>query len=121
MRVRGTPKWEAILLRPEFVNAPIVITECTFFESDHKKRAAVGKHIHLDNLADLLQVWRAKHVVITHTSRRTDLGKIKQAIEERVGCDDVRRIHLLMDHRSNRSRYEKQVAEDEELIETVDE
>ena len=59
------------LFRPEFTNAPIVITECTFFEEEHKKRASVGKHLHIDDLSDLLQSWKAEHVVITHTSRRS--------------------------------------------------
>ena len=117
----GDTRMGSHLLRPEFVNAPIVITECTFFESDHKKRAAIGKHIHIDDLADLLQVWKAEHVVITHTSRRTNLDEIKMAIEQRVGCDNAHRLHLLMDHRSNRIRYEKQLEEDEELINVVDE
>jgi ribonuclease Z len=99
------------LLRPEFVNAPVVITECTFFESEHKKRSRVGKHLHIDTIADLLQVWKAEHVVITHTSRRTSLETIHRAIEERVGRDDASRIHLLMDHRANRVRYEKQLSE----------
>ena len=105
------------LLRPEFVNSPIVITECTFFESDHKKRASAGKHLHVDDLADLLQVWKAEHVVITHTSRRTGLDVIKNAIQERIGCDDAHRVHLLMDHRTNMVRYEKQVGELEEFPE----
>ena len=105
------------LLRPEFVNSPIVITECTFFEQDHKNRASVGKHLHVDNLADLLQVWKADHVVITHTSRRTSLDVIKSAIEDRIGCDESHRIHLLMDHRSNQLRYEKQLSEINDLIE----
>jgi len=99
------------LLRPEFVHAPVVITECTFFESEHKKRAKVGKHLHIDAIADLLQIWKAEHVVITHTSRRTSLETIHRAIEERVGCDDAKRIHLLMDHRANGLRYEKQLSE----------
>jgi len=109
------------LMRPEFVNAPIVITECTFFESDHKGRAAVGKHIHVDDLAELLRVWKAEHVVITHTSRRTNLEEIKTAIDARIGCDEAHRIHLLMDHRSNYARYEKQLADDEDSGNVVDE
>jgi len=96
------------LYRPEFVNAPIVITECTFFESNHKGRAAAGKHLHIDDIADLLQVWKAEHVVIVHTSRRTSLEQIKNVIDERLGCDESHRLHLLMDHRTNRLRYEKQ-------------
>jgi len=109
------------LMRPEFVNAPIVITECTFFESDHKGRASVGKHIHVDDLAELLQVWKAEHVVITHISRRTNLEEIKMAIDARIGCDEAHRIHLLMDHRSNHARYEKQLADDEDSGNVVDE
>lgn len=105
------------LLRTEFVNATTVITECTFFESDHKNRASVGKHLHIDDLADLLQVWKAEHVVITHTSRRTGLDVIKQAIEDRIGCDESHRIHLLMDHRANQLRYEEQLSEITDLIE----
>lgn len=104
------------LLRPEFVNSPVVITECTFFETEHKKRAVIGKHLHIDDLADLLQVWKAEHVVIIHTSRRTSLETIYESIEQRVGCDDAHRIHLLMDHRSNRLRYEKQLSELEDLV-----
>ena len=105
----GDTKIGSHLYRPEFTNAPIVITECTFFEEDHKKRAQVGKHLHVDDLADLLRVWKAEHVVITHTSRRTTLDQIKKAINEKIGCDDAERVHLLMDHRTNRLRYEKQM------------
>jgi ribonuclease Z len=99
------------LYRPEFTNAPIVITECTFFEEDHKKRASIGKHLHVDDLADLLQVWRAEHVVITHTSRRTTIDQIRSAIDAKIGCDESHRIHILMDHRTNRLRYEQQLIE----------
>jgi ribonuclease Z len=113
----GDTKMNNNLLRPEFVNAPIVITECTFFELDHKKRAEAGKHLHIDDLVDLLQIWKAEHVVITHTSRRTSLDTIKNAIQERIGSNDVHRIHLLMDHRTNRARYEKQIGELEEFPE----
>ena len=107
----GDTELGAQLFGPEFTNATIVLTECTFFENDHKKRASVGKHLHIDDLAELLRVWKAEHVVITHTSRRTTLDQIRSAIQERIGCDDVHRIHILMDHRANRTRYEKQIEE----------
>jgi len=113
----GDTEMGSHLLRPEFVNAPVVITECTFFEPEHKSRASVGKHIHIDTLVDLLKVWKAEHVVITHTSRRTGLDAIKRVIKERVGCDDANRIHLLMDHRANRERYEKQMVEAGDFVE----
>lgn len=105
------------LYRSEFTDANIVVTECTFFENEHKKRASIGKHLHIDDLVDLLQVWKAEHVVITHVSRRTTLDQIKSTIDAKFGSDDARRIHILMDHRANHLRYEKQVAEIEDLVE----
>jgi ribonuclease Z len=99
------------LYGPEFTNAPIVITECTFFEQAHKKRALIGKHLHIDDLVELLRVWKAKHIVITHTSRRTTLDQIRETIDKKLGRDEAHRIHILMDHQTNRLRYEKQMEE----------
>ncbi|MGY8753455.1 MAG: MBL fold metallo-hydrolase [Phycisphaerales bacterium] len=99
------------LYGPEFTNAPIVITECTFFEQGHKKRALVGKHLHIDDLVELLRVWKAKHIVITHTSRRTTLDQIRETVDKKLGRDEAHRIHILMDHQTNRLRYEKQMEE----------
>ncbi len=99
---------------PEFRNANIVITECTFFEDGHRERASVGKHLHIDDLADLVGVWNAEHIVITHTSRRTSMDYIREKIDEKIGCDDANRIHILMEHRQNRRRYENQYNESKE-------
>src|SRR5262249_18035229 len=52
------------LFRDEFATAKIVISECTFFESDHRSRARIGKHLHVNDLAALLRVWKAEHVVL---------------------------------------------------------
>ena len=104
------------LFRPEFTGAQIVIAECTFFEEGHKRRASVGKHLHIDDLAELLQVWKAEHIVITHTSRRTTLDQIRSAINAKIGCDESHRVHLLMDHRTNRLRYEQQLIESREGV-----
>ena len=106
------------LYRPEFINAPIVITECTFFEQDHKKRAVVGKHLHIEDLAELMTIWKAGHVVLVHTSRRTTMDKIRESIISTLGPDDAKRVHVLMDHRINRLRYEKQLVESEDVDET---
>jgi len=106
------------LYRPEFTNAPIVITECTFFEQDHKKRAVVGKHLHIEDLAELMTIWKAGHVVLVHTSRRTTMDKIRESIVSTLGPDDAKRVHVLMDHRINRLRYEKQLVESEDVDET---
>ena len=102
------------LYQPEFTNAKTVITECTFFEEDHKKRAVVGKHLHVEDLKELLSTWTAEHVVIVHTSRRTTMDVIRESLKNTLSSEDAQRVHVLMDHRTNRLRYEKQLEESED-------
>ena len=96
------------LLRNEFAQAKIVISECTFFDPDHKERASVGKHLHVDDLATLLEGWQAQAIVLVHLSRRTNLNEARERLIERVGPKQAERVHFLMDHRRNRRRYEQQ-------------
>ena len=96
------------------LHAKIVITECTFFEDGHRGRASLGKHLHIEDLVDLVRVWSAEHIVITHTSRRTSMDYIREKIDRVIGCDDAHRIHVLMEHRENRKRYENQHNESKE-------
>ena len=98
------------LLRDEFVRAQVVVSECTFFEDEHRDRAKIGKHIHVEDLRPLLEAWTAKDVVISHVSRRTLMPFARERIEALVGAERAQRIHLLMDHRTNRARHESQVA-----------
>ncbi len=96
------------LYRDEFVHAKIIITECTFLEPDHRSRASVGKHLHLEDILALLKVWEAEAIVLCHLSRRTNLSIAREHLTEMVGMDEADRIHFLMDHRTNRLRYENQ-------------
>ena len=100
----------AFLLRDEFVDARVVISECTFFEDEHRDRAKTGKHIHVEDLRPLLAAWKAKDVVIAHVSRRTLMPYARERIEEVAGPERAQSVHLLMDHRTNRARHESQVA-----------
>ncbi|MHC4993018.1 MAG: hypothetical protein ACYTGC_18750 [Planctomycetota bacterium] len=93
----------------EFSNAKVVISECTFFEPDQRPRAKVGKHLHAEDLAALLQVWSAESIVLVHLSRRTNLAESRQQVERLLGTEDAGRIYFLMDHRANRHRYENQL------------
>lgn len=101
------------LFSDEFANARIVIAECTFFEEDHRSRSAVGKHLHLDDLANLLNVWQAEHVILVHLSRRTNLTASRSLLTQRLGEENAARVHFLMDYRTNRERYERQLADAE--------
>lgn len=96
------------LLHEDIRKARIVITECTFFDSTHRDRARIGRHIHVEDLRPLLEAWEAEHVVVTHISRRTMLSFARQRLDDVAG-EKAGRVHMLMDHRTNRMRLEHQV------------
>ena len=96
------------LFRDEFARARVVISECTFFDPDRRDRAALGKHLHVDDIVQLLEVWEAETVILTHLSRRTHVPEVREILRQRLKESDLDRVHLLMDHRSNRLRYERQ-------------
>ena len=98
------------LEKKEFTEAKIVLTECTFFSPEHRERAKIGKHIHIDDLAGLLDTWNAEHVVVSHVSRRTSLGFARDKINAIDEGRHSERVHFLMDHRGNRRRYEQQLS-----------
>ncbi len=102
------------LFRDEFAEAKTVITECTFFEPDHRGRAKIGKHIHVHDLAGLLSAWKAENVVVVHVSRRTPLAYARDCLIAAESGTPTGRIHLLMDHRANRIRHESMAAAMEE-------
>lgn len=99
------------LLREEFRQAQVVISECTFFEDEHRDRAKIGKHLHVDDLGPLLEAWQARDVVIVHVSRRTLLPFARARIEEVAGKERAASVHLLMDHKTNKARLESIVAQ----------
>jgi ribonuclease Z len=107
----GDTEMGPFLLRDEFVNAQVVITECTFFDPEHRDRAKVGKHLHIEDLRGLIQAWSRPEIVVVHVSRRTHMQYARERLLEAAG-DQAHRVHLLMDHRMNRQRYERQVAAD---------
>lgn len=100
------------LVRDDVRTAKIVICECTFLEADHKDRAVIGKHIHIDDIAEWLPVLDAEMLVLTHVSRRTNMGFARKRLREVVGNKaDTERVQFLMDFRENKHRYERQAAE----------
>lgn len=107
------------LFRDEFAEAKIVITECTFFESEHRGRAKIGKHIHVHDLTGLLATWKAEHVVVVHVSRRTPLAFARECLAAAEGGNPGGRVHLLMDYRANRLRHDSMVAAAETVPEAA--
>jgi ribonuclease Z len=82
---------------PDVINAEVLITECTFFDPDHKARAKAGKHLHVEQLARVLPKLKNKHVVISHVSRRTGIRRAKSILRKTVFEELLGNIHFLMD------------------------
>ena len=107
----GDTAWGPHFDRPDVLGAKILITECTFLERGHRGRANVGKHLHLDHVLDLLEKSTAEAVVLTHLSRRTSMNAVRKEIDAALSEEDRKRVFILMDNRTNRRRYEGQLAE----------
>jgi ribonuclease Z len=82
---------------PDVQNAQILITECTFFDSEHRSKAKAGKHLHLDALVDLLPKLKNENIVISHVSRRTGMRRAKHLLRRKIGDEQMKRITFLMD------------------------
>lgn len=99
------------LLREDVRKAQIVVCECTFTEPDHKDRAKVGMHMHADAVAEWLRVLECQHLILTHMSRRTNLVQARKRLGELAGAEAMKKVLILMDHKTNRERYERQEAQ----------
>jgi len=109
----------AHLLRDDVRKAQIIISECTFFEPDHKERAKVGMHMHVDDLVEWLKLVECEHMVVVHLSRRTHLGQARKQLVQQAGKELASKVHFLMDHRNNRLRYEEQAQTAHKLEESL--
>jgi ribonuclease Z len=107
----GDTQMCANLLRDEFCKAQVVLAECTFFDSNHRERATIGRHLHIEDLPALLEAWQARDIILIHGSRRTSLEQARIRVDEVLGETEAARVHMLMDHRRNRVRYDAQVEE----------
>jgi ribonuclease Z len=107
----GDTMWGEHFDRPDVLGAKVLITECTFLEPGHRDRADVGKHLHLEHIARLLEVSQAEAVILTHLSRRTHIAEARKMIDDAIPRKHQDRVLVLMDSRANRARYEQQLAE----------
>ncbi|MFI4873132.1 MAG: MBL fold metallo-hydrolase [Phycisphaerales bacterium JB061] len=102
------------LVRDDIRRAQIVLSECTFFEPEHKSRAKIGMHLHLDDIVEWMGVLECEAMILTHISRRTHLSYVRKRLGEVLKNEDLGRTHVLMDHRACRERYERQAEEAEQ-------
>ncbi len=82
---------------PDVQNAETLITECTFFDTDHKTKAKAGRHLHVDEFVKLLPKLKNKNILLGHVSRRTGVGRAKRLLRKMIGDAEMSRIHFMMD------------------------
>jgi len=93
----GDTTFGPVFSNPDVINAQVLITEVTFFETEHKLKAKHGKHLHLDAFVDAVANLKNEHVVIMHVTRRTGIRKARAMLRKRVGDERMKNIVFLMD------------------------
>jgi ribonuclease Z len=104
----GDTAWGVHFEREDILTAKVLITECTFLEPGHRPRASVGKHLHLDDVVRICRRSKAEAIILTHLSRRTHMKEARKQINLALKDVGLGRVHVLMDSRTNRARYQKQ-------------
>jgi ribonuclease Z len=97
------------LVRDDVRKAQIVICECTFFEEGHVDRAVVGKHMHLNHVLEWLPVLECQKLILIHLSRRSNMLEARKLLQKLTKRELASKVEFLMDHRSNKFRYDKQM------------
>jgi ribonuclease Z len=77
----------------------ILIAECTFYETDHSGRAEAGRHMHVNEFAELIEKLQNQHIIITHTTQRTPLHEIRRILKEALPAEKYDKVILLMANR----------------------
>jgi ribonuclease Z len=82
---------------PDVINAEVLVTECTFYDPDHRTKAKAGKHLHVEQFAEIIPHLKNKDIVVTHVSRRTAIRRARHILKKRIGEERMANIHFLMD------------------------
>jgi ribonuclease Z len=82
---------------PDVQTAEVLITECTFYETDHKQKAKVGRHLHVDHFVEAIERLKNRDIVLIHVSRRTGVRRARGVLRRRLGDERMKNIHFLMD------------------------
>jgi ribonuclease Z len=77
----------------------ILVAECTFYEGEHTDRAQAGKHMHIDELVNLLGSMQNEHIIITHTTLRTPMWEVSKLLKKALPAEIYKKVILLMDKR----------------------
>lgn len=87
------------LFHPDVRQARVLISECTFFDPNHRRRATVGKHLHVQDLIEALPQLENELLIITHVSRRTYVNWAEKTLRRAIsGSPPKPQIEFLMAH-----------------------
>jgi len=84
---------------PCVAEAKALLIECTFFDADHVSRARAGRHLHVDDLPEVLEGMNNERIVIIHVTRRTNMGAARKILRKTLPKDVLGRITFLMSRR----------------------
>lgn len=81
-------------------NAKALLIECTFFDADHSRRAKLGRHLHVNDLPEVLAGMKNERIIIVHVTRRTNMAMarrlLSQNLHKTLGDSVMDRITFLM-------------------------
>ncbi len=75
----------------------ILLLECTFFDREHVSRARAGKHIHVEDVPQVLAAAPDAQIMLHHLTRRTDLREAKRILQQMISSADMDRVCFLME------------------------
>lgn len=81
---------------PYVATAKALLIECTFFDADHISRARAGKHVHINDLPEMLEGMNNEHIVIIHVTRRTNMAQARTILKKSLRKDVLDRVSFLM-------------------------
>lgn len=77
----------------------VLLIECTFFDEEHVRRARLGRHLHVNDLAAVLEGMNNEKVILTHLTRRTYLGEARKQLKKTLTAEQLERVSFLMSRR----------------------
>jgi len=85
-----------IFKHPEFLEAEILLLECSFWGENDRQRARRFAHLHFEEILEHLPGLSPRHLVLLHASRRTRLREIQRRIETSLPLRTDASIHHLI-------------------------
>ena len=81
---------------PHVRDSRVLLIECTFFDDEHVRRARLGKHMHVNDLAAVLEGMNNEKVILTHLTRRTYMSAARKQLRKTLSDEQLERIVFLM-------------------------